>query len=365
MISSPKNEYKPDYATPPGEILEETLDALGIKKKDFAESCGLSAKHVSQIISGKAPVTPETAIRFERVLGISDHVWNNLEANYRAFEARRKADKELESQITWTKRFPFKQLVTWGLIENPRDKVHKVDLLLRFFGVASIPAWEERYASIRIAYRHSPAFKSELESLAVWLRIGELVAQGVSTNPYDRDAFVKALVDIRSLTNEDPEEFVPKMKELCAKAGVVVVFVPELPKTHLSGASRWVTPEKALIQLSLRHKTNDHFWFSFFHEGAHILNHSKKALYIDEKDGISSDEEMAANDFATRLLIPVKEYRAFVAAKSFSGESVLRFASKVKIAPGIVVGRLQHDDHILFNTLNGLKVKFDLVGDAG
>ncbi|MDQ7781226.1 MAG: HigA family addiction module antitoxin [Desulfomonilaceae bacterium] len=355
MISQPKNQYKPDYATSPGEILEETLDALGIKKKDFAESCGLSTKHVSQIISGKASVTPETAIRFERVLGIAGDVWNNLEANYRAFQARKKAGQELEKQVAWADKFPVKELIRRGLIEKPKDRIHAVELVLRFFGVASIEVWEERYALVGAAFRHSPVFKSELESLATWLRIGELLAQGSQTSPYDRDLFMKALLTIRSFTNLNPEEFEPKIKALCGEAGVALVFVPEFPKTHVSGASRWLTPEKALIQLSLRHKTNDHFWFSFFHEGGHILTHSKKGVYINEPDAAGSEEEIAADAFAERILIPPKEYKGFVARKSFSRTSINLFSEKVGVAPGIVVGRLQREKHIPFSWLNDLK----------
>lgn len=365
MISQSRNEYKPDYATSPGEILEETLDALGIKKKDFAKSCGLSAKHVSQIISGKAPVKPETAIRFERVLGIADDIWNNLEANYRAFHVWKRAGQQLKQQVEWVKKFPVKQLIKRGLMEKPKDEVQALEMVLRFFGVASIDVWEERYSSIGAVYRHSPVFKSELESLATWLRIGELLAQNIEMKPYDKDAFLQALFTIRSFTNQNPNEFEPKMKNLCARAGVALVFVSEFPNTHLSGASRWITPEKALIQLSLRHKTNDHFWFSFFHEGGHILTHSKKAVYINEKDGESTEEETAADAFAARLLIPQKEYKGFVAKGSFSRTSIKLLAEEVGVAPGIVVGRLQHDELIPFDWLNDLKVRFRLVGDVG
>ncbi|MFH0823814.1 MAG: HigA family addiction module antitoxin [Pseudomonadota bacterium] len=365
MVSRSRNEYKPDYATPPGEILEETLNALGMKKKDFAESCGLSTKHISLIISGKASVTPDTAIRFDRVLGIADDVWNNLEANYRAFHARKKACRELEPRVEWAKKFPVKELIHRGMMEKPKDEVHAVDLVLRFFGVASIEVWKERYASVGAAFRRSPAFESEVESPAAWLRIGELLAQRMETSPYDRDLFRKALHTIRSFTNLNPEEFEPKMKDLCGKAGVALVFVPEFPKTHLSGACRWLTPEKAVIQLSLRYKTNDHFWFSFFHEGGHILHDSKKGVYIDECDGAGVEEETAADAFASRILIPQKEYDGFVAGNSFNRRAIELFADKVGVAPGIVVGRLQHDKLIAFNLFNDLKVKLRLVGDVG
>ena len=63
MRASCENRFEPDYAIHPGEILEETLAARGIKKAELAERCQISTKHLSQIINGKAPVTADTAIQ--------------------------------------------------------------------------------------------------------------------------------------------------------------------------------------------------------------------------------------------------------------------------------------------------------------
>ena len=87
MATTTLNQYTPDHAIHPGEILEETLEARGITRTAFAERSGLSLKTVSQIIHGKAPVSPETAIHFERVLGVSANIWNNLSAYYRLYVA--------------------------------------------------------------------------------------------------------------------------------------------------------------------------------------------------------------------------------------------------------------------------------------
>ena len=77
-----------------------------------------------------------------------------------------------------------------------------------------------------------------------------------------------------------------------------------------SGASRWVSPSKAIIQLSLRYRWEDHFWFSFFHEGAHVYLHGKRQAFIDlptarEDGGVADGElEAEANRFAADILIP-------------------------------------------------------------
>lgn len=133
------------------------------------------------------------------------------------------------------------------------------------------------------------------------------------------------------------------------------------PGTHLSGAARWLNPQKALIQLSLRHKSNDHFWFSFFHEAAHILKHAKKQVYLDDVKSGNTDLEEDADAFARNFLIPSKAYREFCQSGRFTTTTVRSFAKRMGIAPGIVVGRLQHDRLIAFSSLNSLKQKFELV----
>lgn len=363
MPNRVKNEYRPDYASSPGEILEETLDGRGIQKKDFAERCGLSAKHIHQIIGGEASVTPNTAILFERVLGIDSQIWNNLEANYRSFKAREMAKQEAESLFKWAKSFPIKELVNRGFIEQPQSKGHAVECLLSFFGVASIEVWNFKYGSMAVSYRHSPSFNSEKEHLATWLRIGELLAQRINTEPYDRLRFKRVLSEIRSLTGRDPAEFEPRIKELCRQTGVAIIFVREFPKTHVSAATRWVGQDKALIQLSLRYKTNDHFWFSLFHEGAHILLHGKKNVFIEDSRNVS-DTEAEADNFAANILIPPQRYRQFTGEGMFNGSSVSSFAESIGISPGIVVGRLQYDKKIGFDQFNHLKVRFKLNQDG-
>jgi len=145
---------------------------------------------------------------------------------------------------------------------------------------------------------------------------------------------------------------------------VAVVFVPELPRTRVSGATRWLTPTKALIQLSFRYKTADHLWFSFYHEAAHILLHQKRPIYLDLLEGpreTVGPEEKDADAFARHKLIPPDALRRFVSAHAFFSRAAIRgFAQAVDIAPGIVVGRLQHDGLLPHSHCNDLKRKIDL-----
>lgn len=353
-----EHRFQPDYLIPPGEILEETLAARGIKKTEFAERCGRPAKTISEIIAGKVAITPETAIQFERVLGVPANLWTNLEARYRLRVAKQAEKRKAAKYNKWAKSFPIKEMVKLQLIERPLDEVDAVQKLLDFFGAGSVSAWSKRFEEQRIVYRRSPSFRSAPTAVATWLRWGERIAERLDCKPYNEKQFKEALFQIRALTGERIEVFRPRMVELCANSGVVVVFTRELPGTRLSGAARWLTKDKALIQLSLRHKSNDHLWFTFFHEAGHILLHGKKRVFIDDPGAINSEEEQEANRFAGNSLIQMSAWRQFVQVGIFSAATVIEFAKDQGVAPGIIVGRLQHERLIHFNRLNDLKRRF-------
>jgi Zn-dependent peptidase ImmA (M78 family) len=147
-----------------------------------------------------------------------------------------------------------------------------------------------------------------------------------------------------------------ELMRLCAKAGVAVVFVQELPNTDICGSTQWLTPAKALIQLSLRYKTDDQLWFTIFHEAGHILKHGKRHIFLEtEQENQEADEE-EANTFASNMLINRAEWRQFIARDTYRTKAGIQdFAQKAGIAPGIVVGRLQHEKLLPFSHCNDLK----------
>ena len=347
--------YQPDYATHPGEVLEEHLAVAGMTKAEFAARCGRPTKTISEIIHGKAAITAETALQFERVLGRPASLWQNLEATYRLRLAERGETTALAAHANWAKRFPVKSLVQAGAIEEPKDDADLVKKLLRFFGVGSIAGWKASFGEMQVAYRRSPSFSAAPESVTAWMRRGELEAAAIDCRPFDAKRLRAALGEARILCAGSATDVHVELVRLCADSGVALTFIPELPKTHLSGAARWLTKDKALIQLSLRHKTADHMWFSFFHEAGHILLHGKKTIFIDEKGADHRPLEEEANRFAGDILLPPGAYRAFVAAGDFSEKAVLRFARQQGTAAGIVVGRLQYEKRISYAELNGLK----------
>ena len=348
--------YEPDYAAPPGWILEEHLDARQMSHAEFARRCGRSAKLISEIVAGKAPVEPATALQFEKVLGLDASIWLGMESDYRLYREREAEERRAGELAEWSKAFPVSELVKRGIIDRPSSSADRVSRLLSFFGVASVEAWQKRQNAVRVAYRHSPSFKSDEFALATWLRLGELEAEKMECEAYNEAEFKRSLTRIRKLTAAQSIDLLAEAQRLCRESGVVLAVVKPLPKTVLSGAARWLTPRKALIQLSARHKRDDHLWFSLFHEAAHILLHSKKSIFIDEPKGKIAKADAQADKWAADFLVPRPAWKRFTATPRFSKTAVLRFAKQQGIAPSIVVGRLQHEERIGWDALNDLRV---------
>ena len=350
-----KNQYLPDSVSPPGETLLEVLTTRGMSQAQLAERTGRPTKTINEIVKGKAAITPETALQFELVLGVSASFWNNREQQYREALARKRENESLATQVAWLDRIPYKSMVRKGWIPEADDKIQIIQNLLMFFGVASPRSWNDLWKSAQTSFRQSPTLKSDPGAVAAWLRKGELQAQSVAAAEFDSNLFKDTLKRIRTMTRELPQNFASIVVAECSKAGVKVVFVPELPKTCTWGATRWLSPTNALIQLSLRYKTDDHLWFTFFHEAAHILLHGKRAVIVETEDGNKDDRELEADAFAREWLIPETEYRRFRRLGSRSCAAISRFAYELGIAPGIVVGRMQHDGTLARTDCNHLK----------
>ncbi len=366
MATSSPRVYS-DLPIPPGEVLEEELEARGMTQKELATRLGRPAQAINEIIRAKKAITPETAIGLGRVLGIDAQFWTNLEAAYRMTLARKREQEMLEANVQWLDEYPVRAMLKRGWIQAGRDRPGRLKALMSFLGVAvAEPQAFQKAIGFRITEAAQQAIS--LGALAVWLRKGELDAQETPTADYDEQAFTEALSRIRQMTTQPPEEFLPAMSDLCAQSGVAFCMVQELPKSGANGATRWLTDRKAMIQMSIRNKWADVFWFTFFHEACHLLRHrTQRRIVID---GLDADPESAgieadADRFARDFLIDPRKWSDFCAEGQFTASSVKRFARSVGIAPFIVVGRLQREKRIAYSRLTRLKPRYEWANASG
>ena len=356
MANIPQNEYHPDSVSAPGETLLETLEATGMSQTELAKRMGRPIKTINEIVQGKTAITAETALQLEQVLRIPASFWLKYEQNYREFLARLAEEQRLVDWVDWLNEFPVKEMIRRGWLSAGTSKSRQVFEVLQFFGVASPDTWQAIWEEQSIKYRKSGVIKSQFGAVTSWLRQGEIKALEIDVKPYNAEAFRHALKGIRALTVEPVSSLQEEVVRLCAQAGVAVVFVQELPNTGICGATRWLTPTKALVQLSLRYKTDDQLWFTFFHEASHILLHGKRQVFLEIEQEDREEAEKQANKFAADLLVDPIQWQQFITHGSYRKKvDIQDFAQKVGIAPGIVVGRLQHEELLPFTHYNDLK----------
>lgn len=350
--------YEPDVVSPPGETLEEMLEERGMTQKELARRMGRPLKTVNEIVKGKVALTADTALQLERVLGVPANFWNRREADYREYCSRVAEQQRLAGQEDWLKALPLPWMREHCGLSRTRDRTTLVKEALDFFGIASSAQWETVYTQPQALFRCSKPGRDVATKLSPWIRMGELRAQKVQCGPYDAGRFNEVLQQIRALTRLSPQVFQTQLAGLCATAGVAVALVPAVPGTGISGLTRWLSPDKALIQLSLFGKFNDRFWFTFFHEAGHILLHGKKLVFLEGSCGNERMED-EANGFAANVLIPA-QHQDELKQLQRSERAVTDFAERIAIHPGIVVGRMQHEGILPESHLNGLKERVEL-----
>lgn len=355
--------YKPSRVSPPGDTLCDLLEERGISQKVLGLRLGRSEKNLSQIMNGKAPITPDLALDLERVLGTPARFWLAREARYQEWLSRDNVPEPDDADLDWARSFEYSKMASYGWVPPTSNAQEKYFHLLQFFGVVNRSAFAAWTGNLSPQFRRAETSVGKDHLIAAWLRQGEIEAEDIEVGAYAEKGFAYAVEQARSLTCSSPAKFVSSLKSSFAANGVILLFVPELPGMGVSGATRWLTPAKALIQITLRFKTNDHLWFTIFHESCHILRHQKRAVYL-ETQGNKSEEELEADAFAANLLIPPTKFKRFVEKGQFDKAAVLEFAQQIDIAPGIVVGRLQKEKLIGWDSLNNLKVTLEWAKSA-
>ena len=358
--------YQPNWASAPGDTITDILREREISKEGFASSVGLSREEMNDLLQGRSTVTIGVARRLTVALGASVEFWMARDFQYRQDSRRLQEDEE-----SWLRKLPLGDMIKFGWLSPPPLPSEELAACLRFFGVSSVGEWRGNYSGLQetAAFRSSPAFDSREESVAAWLRQGEIEAARIECKPWHSTQFRESLKEIRSLTRQkDPDVFIPALQGACSEYGVAVVTVRSPRGCRASGATRFLTNDKAILQLSFRYLTDDHFWFTFFHEAAHLIMHGQRQLFTSSLEGQrpwilegadipTTAEEQEANQFAATMLVP-QDFQNELLTLAPNRRAVVRFAHRIGVSPGVIVGQMQHHGRIGHDQLNRLKRRF-------
>lgn len=351
-MSSATN-FRPDWLSAPGDTIADVLQERRLSVPQFAVRVDLTLAEARLLLRGERKITIALARRITDVIGGSVEFWISRDSQFQ--QQRLKSQPIGEEE--WLRQLPLADMVKFGWLPSAPAQERVLLECLDFFGMPSLKSWHEAYGSLErhFAFRTSPSIEAKPVPVAAWLRRGEIEASGIDCAKWSPGAFRQSLESIRDLTRQkDPRIFLPELRRLSAASGVAVVVVRAPAGCRASGATRLLHRDKALLMLSARHLSDDQFWFSFFHEAGHLLLHASSDVILEDIDQDEIEREHQANEFAARILVP-EEWVADMLSVRRSTNDLVRFARRIGISPGIVVGQLQHCGRIPRNHFNGLK----------
>jgi len=359
-----ETNYQSDLAIHPGEYLEEILEDIGMSQAELSNRIsnriGRPKQAINEIIKGKKSITSTTALELEDVLGVPSHIWLGLESEYQIVLAKAEELKQMEEESKLIPNFPYAELAKLGFVKATRKAVEKVEELKKFFGVAKLVQISQVKA-YQPAFRVSDHKSVSHEAIATWIQSGRMEASKIETESFDKKKLKSLLTDIKDLINlKDINQSIEGIRKILASCGVAFVMLPHFKKTKVNGATFWVDDRsKAVIVMSLKGSYSDIFWFSLFHEIAHIVLHDKREVFLEDgcSDPALQQQEKEADQFARDFLIPNDRFESFVNKGHFSKQSVKSFATELEIKPSIIVGRLMYEKIVRFDNYHLIQLR--------
>lgn len=351
--------FQPTWVSPPGETILDILSDREISPESLARNIGYDINGINSLLNGSHEISDLLAHQLADAIGPDADFWITREKQYREDVSRiyRCTSKEEDS---WLADLPIKSMQAFGWISNSESKSKKVLDCLDYFGISDISAWKDFSAEFvkEARFRTSQTFDQEVGATAAWVRFGETKASKISCKPWNKNQLLEKLEEIKELTKTPkPELFIPELQTILNSCGVALVISRTPDGCPTSGMAKFVSENKALIMLSFRYLSDDHFWFSLFHEIGHLVLHGRKSTFVEGEGFECTKEEREANEFAALTLIPAI-FRKNMRLHAENYKSILKLAKSIGIAPGIVVGQMQHEGILKPGHMNKLKIRY-------
>lgn len=348
-----------DFIIHPGETLKDIIDDREMSQKELAARCGVTEKHISTIVNCEKPISIAFAKKLEYALGIDSSFWINLQANYDKELLEYKEMNEIsKEEIDILKQLKdiIKYLVKFNFLEDKLSEVSKIVELRKILRVSNLT--NILNVSYNAAYRARTSCTVDPYVLFAWQRICELRTEQIKIGQeLDVGKLKNKVYEIKNIMNNS-KNFQKDLEELFAECGIAFCVIRNFTGAPVQGFIKQTENKKIILCVTIRGVYADIFWFTVFHEIAHIINGDIKQKFIDFT-AIDSEIEEKADNVASSMIIDKKDYKEFTSKGDFSVTSIINFSKKQNIPPYMVIGRLQKEKYIPYTKLNNYKLKYE------
>lgn len=346
--------------THPGSYLKDYLEEIQMTQDEFANRLGITGKQISLILAESANITPDIALKLSKFMGTSVEVWLNLQASYDAYIVQLKQEKEYEEEVRIFEYIDRKFLKELKIIDNKEKKDIAISKVRTEIQVSSLSLLKNPdMCSLFRTSINKPEDEATTVCRNVWVSLAMKLAKEKEVDSFNEKKLIEFIPLFRKMTLENPETFYPMLDKMLCECGVALVLLPTLSRSNTNGVIKWIDSNKVMMALNTRGAYNDKFWFSFFHEIKHVLQQVKRKVIISEDEiNLEDSLETEADLFARETLIPFDDYKKF---NKYTPFYINKFANRIGIHPGIVVGRLQKDGKIEYSQFNNLKEKYKIM----
>lgn len=348
LIQMYEKENYPMDLPDPVDAIRFRMEQQGLKAKDLIRLIG-SASKVSEVLSGQRELSKTMIRNLSTGLGIPAEILLQETG----------AKLPPDTALTEGRHFPIAEMVRRGWFPGFKGTVSEAklqleDLISNFLGSLDskslLPALNRQH--IRDGRTHNQY------ALNAWrIRVANL-ALNEPLPAYKSGSVTEKLM--RTIAGLSYLDAGPQLaREYLNKCGIHMIVERHLPKTRLDGAAIRLPDGSPLVALTLRYDRLDHFWFTLFHELAHVALHLDKTdidvFFDDLTDASKSKYEREADDFATDALIANATWRSSKLSIASSPQEIIAFAGKLGISPAIPAGRLRFEskDYTTFSSLVG------------
>jgi HTH-type transcriptional regulator/antitoxin HigA len=360
-------EYNNIVTYHPGYYLKEMIEELGISQDELSKRLNSTPKFISDFINGKAKLTDDLALKLATMFGTSTGLWLNLNKTYIEKKIEIERLKLLEVECEYARIIDYSYFVKLNILPPKRKIEEKVTELQQYFRVATLGVLARK--DFLVQYKSAIATVRDINIINanVWVQTAINRGMDITTKPFDEKKLRSYLKEIRSMTVQDPNQFGNRLKEILNECGVALVFMPHLKNCGVNGAVKWLSHDKVILAINDRNKYADFFWFALFHEIAHVFQQRKKLLIVSnhsnddyEMSDLMDKLENEANQIAQNTLIDNEKYKYFIENASYIESDIIYYSKRIGIHPGILVGRLQRDNHIEYSEMNHLRNKYQI-----